>query len=64
MVATALVDTLQAKLGVALQLLGSFKGSALEGCAYRHPLYDRYSPVVVGGDYITTESGWWMGAGA
>lgn len=33
------------------------RGSALEGCRYRHPLFDRESPVVVGGDYITTESG-------
>ena len=24
---------------------------------YRHPLFDRESPVVIGGDYITTESG-------
>ena len=27
----------------------------LAGC--RHPLFDRVSPVVVGGDYITTDSG-------
>lgn len=33
------------------------RGSALEGCRYRHPLFERESPVVVGGDYITTESG-------
>lgn len=33
------------------------RGADLEGCQYRHPLFDRVSPVVVGGDYITTESG-------
>ena len=46
-----------------LTLLATFKGSELEGCKYRHPLsqnepaLDRVSPVVIGGDYITTESG-------
>ncbi len=39
------------------QVLATFKGSALEGCTYTHPLYPRTSPVVVGGDYITTDSG-------
>lgn len=34
-----------------------YRGADLEGCQYRHPLFDRVSPVVVGGDYITTESG-------
>ena len=43
--------------------LCTLPGSALEGCQYSHPLaglggpLDRTSPVVVGGDYITTESG-------
>lgn len=27
------------------------------GTTYSHPLYDRQSPVLAGGDYITTESG-------
>ena len=31
--------------------------SALEGCHYRHPFADRISPVVIGGSYITAESG-------
>jgi isoleucyl-tRNA synthetase len=39
------------------QVLATLKGSALAGCTYTHPLYDRTSPCVVGGDYITTESG-------
>ena len=36
---------------------GTLKGDALTGTLYQHPLYDRVSAVVVGGDYITTESG-------
>ena len=56
-VATDLVSALQDKLGVTLRVLCTVSGAALEGCSYRHPLVDRTSPVVVGGDYITTESG-------
>ena len=32
-------------------------GDDLIGTTYKHPLYDRTSPVLAGGDYITTESG-------
>ena len=32
-------------------------GADLEGCHYSHPLYERVSPLVLGGDYITTDSG-------
>ena len=32
-------------------------GAEIVGTTYRHPLYDRKSPVLAGGDYITTESG-------
>ncbi len=39
------------------QVLATLSGAALEGCTYRHPLFERLSPVVVGGDYITTDSG-------
>ena len=31
--------------------------SALEGCTYQHPFAGRVSPVVIGGSYITAESG-------
>lgn len=40
-----------------LQVLATFKGGDLEGCHYTHPLYERVSPLVLGGDYITTDSG-------
>ncbi len=33
------------------------KGKLLEGIIYKHPLFNRNSPVVIGGDYVNTESG-------
>ena len=56
-VAHDLIQPLSQKLGVELKLLGDLTGAQLAGCQYRHPLFDRTSPVVIGGDYITTESG-------
>ena len=34
----------------------TFLGSNLEGVTYKHPLYDRISPVILG-DHVTTEDG-------
>lgn len=56
-VAADLVERLSAILAVDLAVRATFKGQDLEHTTYRHPLFDRESPVVVGGDYITTESG-------
>lgn len=60
-VASGLVSTLESKFelpeGEKLNVLKTFPGSSLVGTTYRHPLYDRTSPVIAGGDYITTESG-------
>jgi isoleucyl-tRNA synthetase len=56
-VATDLVERLAATLDAELAVRATFKGQVLEHSTYRHPLFDRESPVVVGGDYITTESG-------
>ena len=56
-VADEMVDSLSQKWGTQLQRLGTLSGAELAGCQYRHPLCDRCSPVLVGGDYITTESG-------
>ena len=56
-VAADLRDTLAEKLGLPLVAKAVVKGALLAGLAYRHPLLDRHSPVVIGGDYITTESG-------
>mmetsp|Transcript_7621 Transcript_7621/g.13733 ORF Transcript_7621/g.13733 Transcript_7621/m.13733 type:complete len:1084 (+) Transcript_7621:148-3399(+) len=61
LVATELVKTLESKFelpeGENLSILATFPGSTLVGTTYQHPLYDRTSPVLAGGDYITTESG-------
>ncbi|CEJ46614.1 Isoleucine--tRNA ligase (Isoleucyl-t RNA synthetase) [Umezakia ovalisporum] len=56
-VAADLVQSLSATLSTRLTVKATFKGQDLEHTTYRHPLFDRESPVVVGGDYITTESG-------
>jgi len=56
-VAEDLIPTLEGKWGMSLEKVAAMKGAALDGCTYRHPLYDRESPVVVGGEYITTEAG-------
>jgi len=56
-VAEALIPALEAKLGAALRPLGALTGGQLAGSRYAHPLMGREGPVVVGGDYITTESG-------
>ena len=52
-----LVGGLAAKWGVTLRTLGTLTGAQLAGCQYRHPLFERTAPVLVGGEYITTESG-------
>lgn len=56
-VAADLVERLSATIAADLTVKSTFKGQDLEHTTYRHPLFDRESPVVVGGDYITTESG-------
>ena len=56
-VAAALVDSLRSTLERPLEPVLTVKGLALAGILYRHPLLDRTAPVVVGGDYVTTESG-------
>lgn len=56
-VAFDLVEKLQAKWLVKLEVQGTFLGSALEHCRYTHPLFQRECPIVLGGDYITTETG-------
>lgn len=61
--AEELSERLQGKFGKQLEILARFKGSTLEGIKYANPLskqepmLDRECPVVIGGDYITTEAG-------
>ena len=56
-VAAELSEGLAVKLGIELTPLCRLKGAELEGIIYRHPLLDRTSAVVIGGDYVTTEAG-------
>ncbi|MCO5558729.1 hypothetical protein L7F22_012315 [Adiantum nelumboides] len=56
-IALDLVEVLQSKWRVKLEVKGTLLGSALEHCRYIHPLFQRESPIVIGGKYITTESG-------
>ena len=51
------MSSLAGKWDVRLERLGVLSGAQLAGCQYRHPLAGRESPVLVGGEYITTESG-------
>nr|WP_088431571.1 isoleucine--tRNA ligase [Halomicronema hongdechloris] len=57
LIAKDLVERMEQVLGQDLVVKAEIKGLALEHCTYRHPLYDRESPVLIGGDYVTTESG-------
>ena len=57
LVAAELRESLETSLGLRLTPLLTVKGAELEGIVYRHPLLERTSPVVIGGDYITTEAG-------
>ncbi|MEM8604433.1 MAG: isoleucine--tRNA ligase, partial [Cyanobacteria bacterium P01_H01_bin.121] len=56
-VAADLVETLTETLQLPLKVEARIAGKALEYTTYKHPLFERESPVVIGGDYITTESG-------
>ncbi|GAB4183398.1 MAG: isoleucine--tRNA ligase [Coleofasciculaceae cyanobacterium] len=56
-VAADLVERLSQTLGTELTVKVTMLGQELEHSTYRHPLFDRESPIVIGGDYVTTESG-------
>jgi isoleucyl-tRNA synthetase len=56
-VASELVERLSATLGTNLTIAAKLLGRDLEHTKYRHPLYDRESEILIGGDYVTTESG-------
>ncbi|WP_298615531.1 isoleucine--tRNA ligase [uncultured Thermosynechococcus sp.] len=56
-VAQDLVDRLSDTLGCALKVVATAKGADLENTCYRHPLFERESKIVIGGNYVTTESG-------
>jgi len=56
-VAADLVERLASVLETPLTVKATVPGKALEHSTYQHPLFDRESPVVIGGDYVTTDSG-------
>jgi isoleucyl-tRNA synthetase len=56
-VAKDLVDRLSETLGTTLTVQSTVMGKLLEHITYRHPLCDRTSEVLIGGDYVTTDSG-------
>ena len=56
-IALDLTERLAQVLGSDLIVKAELKGAALEHSTYRHPLFDRESPILIGGDYVTTESG-------
>tara|TARA_Y100001968_G_scaffold94710_1_gene85040 strand:- start:2386 stop:5292 length:2907 start_codon:yes stop_codon:yes gene_type:complete len=57
LVASELLSDVADKIGTKLISKAKVKGSLLEGTIYSHPLLDRYSQIVIGGDYISTDSG-------
>ncbi len=57
LVAAELVERLSATFGNNLTVKATVKGKDLEHSTYKHPLFDRESPILIGGDYVTTESG-------
>jgi isoleucyl-tRNA synthetase len=57
LIAKDLTERLANLLGVELTVKAELPGKDLEFSTYRHPLFDRESPIVIGGDYVTTESG-------
>jgi isoleucyl-tRNA synthetase len=54
--AAELVDACLKRFGLTGKTLATCKGTALEGIQFRHPFYDRLSPVYLG-DYVTLEQG-------
>ncbi len=55
--ASELVPQLREKINSDLEIYLTFKGSLLEGVSYENQLMERVGSVLLGGDYINTESG-------
>jgi isoleucyl-tRNA synthetase len=56
-VALDLVEKLSTTFETKLTVKTTILGKDLEHTRYRHPLFDRESEIVIGGDYVTIESG-------
>ena len=61
-IAKDLKERMAQVLGTELSVQAEMKGADLEHSTYRHPLFDRESPILIGGDYVTTGIGYWSGA--
>jgi isoleucyl-tRNA synthetase len=57
LVAADLVERLSATFETPLTVKATISGKDLEHTTYRHPLFARESAILIGGDYVTTESG-------
>ena len=56
-IASDLLDKVSENVGINYEKILIIKGLLLDGTIYENPLFDKKSPVVLGGDYITTDSG-------
>jgi len=56
-IANDLLEEVSESVGINYEKIVLIKGSLLDGIIYKNPLFDKSSPVVLGGDYITTDSG-------
>lgn len=56
-VAADLINSLATKFECDFEHLITVKGEEIVGSTYTHPFYSRTSPILAGGDYITTDSG-------
>lgn len=57
LIAKDLVERMSQVIGEEVTLKAEVTGKLLENSTYRHPLFERESAIVIGGDYVTTESG-------
>ncbi len=57
LIASKLLTTINEKLGTEFEIKAKVKGNLIQGLLYKNTLMNRISPIVIGGDYITTESG-------
>jgi len=56
LIASGLKETLEKLFETSLKVIQTVKGEVLEHLTYKHPLFDRVSPVVLG-HHVTLESG-------
>ncbi len=55
--ASDLLEEVSEEIGLNLKRIAIVKGLDLDGVIYKNPLFERYNRFVIGGDYITTQSG-------